>query len=103
MSRPRYQRHQTGRYEHNGMEDGWMRPPGPAGPPTTDHKPGGIRSRGISEQSRYLVFWVVPSINTRTDLHCNFDSRTEALEHVAAHPDTASGGIWDTRKRAWVL
>jgi hypothetical protein len=59
--------------------------------------------RGIAFQSRYWATWIVTSAGQRPDLHCNFDHLEDAINHIAEHPETHSGGVWDRHERRWVL
>jgi hypothetical protein len=86
----------------NGMADGWHRPAGPAPQPLSDGGGTQYMARGIAYGCRYYVAWMVPALHKRPDLHSNFDDATDAVLHIAEHPDVFSGGVWDRRLQRWV-
>jgi hypothetical protein len=90
---------QTG-YRQNGLEDGWLRPPGAAA------LPGGSSGalypkRGISYDARYIVFWETLQRTSRLGLRTCFDTLDEARAYIETRPEYHSAGIWDRQRNAW--
>jgi hypothetical protein len=54
--------------------------------------------RVAAVHARYLVLWFR---SERRPPSGSFDSLDAALAHIAAHPDSPSGGVWDRRRRRW--